>query len=467
MTALRITALDLLFVAVGLAFLYGLGLARSRAAVARYAGLALLCGWAAVGIGTAFLLMAGAAGTTAQICAVAAVLAAAGLALGRVARPVRPLPRAWLGSRRGAAAATCGALVLAASLVEMLRSVRLAQPDEWDAWAFWVPKAEAIVYTGGLHTGPGTIESFANPDYPPLVPTLDATTFRFAGHVDPGLLPPQHWVLAVALFAALAGLLWDRVAPAVLLPGLAVLSMLPTYQRDVGSLLGDETLLTAFALAGVAAALWLLARDPRHLGLYALFGSAMALAKNEGFTYVLAMGMLLVLLGLRRPRPWLTLAAVPPAAMLPWKLWSSVNHVPPNEYYRFSNLLHPDYLGDRAGRLWHTLHALPQYYTSFDRWLLTLPVAALLLALVARRRPGLALFVAATVLTGFLGNVVVYWISPSPLDWYISTSADRTATGPLVFVAALTPLLAYQAIGLGADAVRRAASPDATLESAG
>lgn len=446
MTALRIAALDVVFVAVGLAFLYGLGIVRSRGSAARHLGLALLGGWAAVGVGTSYLLMAGAAGTAAEIALVAVILAAGGLALGRVARPARPFPRVWTRSTRSVAVAACGVLLLGASLVEMLRSVRLAQPDEWDAWAFWVPKAEAIVYSGGLHTGPGTIESFANPDYPPLAPTLDSATFRFAGHVDPGLLPPQHWVLAVALFAALAGLLWDRVAPAVLLPGLAVLSMLPIYQRDVGSLLGDETLLTAFALAGVAAALWLLEDDPRHLALYALFGSAMALAKNEGFTYVLAMGVLLVLLGLRRPRAWLVLAAIPPAAMLPWKLWSSVHHVPPNDYYRFSDLLHPDYLGDRAGRLWHTLHELPQYYTSFDRWLLTLPIAALLLALVARRRPGLALFVAATVLIGFLGNVVVYWISPSPLDWYISTSADRTATGPLIFVAALTPLLAYQAI---------------------
>ena len=446
MTALRIAAMDVMYAGAGIALLYGLGIVRHPRSALRYLGLALLCGWAAVGIGTSYLLMADAAGTLPEVCLVALALAVAGLALGRVVRPVRLLPRVWWSSRTTWTAGGAGGLLLVASLLEMLRSVRLAQPDEWDAWAFWVPKAEAIVYSGGLHTGPGTIESFANPDYPPLVPTLDATTFRFAGHVDPGLLPAQHWVLAVGLFAALAGLLWDRVSPAVLVPGLAVLSMLPMYQRDVGSLLGDETLLTVFALAGIAAALWLLESDPRHLALYALFGSAMALAKNEGFTYVVAMGALLVLLGLRRRHPALLLALVPPAAMLPWKLWSSVHHVPPNDYYRFSNLLHPDYLGDRTARLWHTLHELPQYYLAWDRWLLTLPIAVVLLAVVARRRPAVALFVAVTVAVGFVGNVVVYWISPSPLDWYISTSADRTATGPLVFLAALTPLLAYQAI---------------------
>ncbi len=446
MSALRIFGLDGLFLAVGLASLYGLGLVRSRGSALRLAGLALLSGWALVGVGTTLMLTAGAAGTAPQVALLAVVLGGAALALWKRVRPLA-VSRGWRSSTPARALAAGGLLLLLASLEEILRSIWHAQPARWDAWAFWVPKAEALVYTGGLHTGPGTIESFANPDYPPLVPTLDATVFRFAGKVDAGLLPVQHWVLGVALFAALAGLLWHRVAPEVLFPGLAVMSMLPVYQHDVGSLLGDETLLTAFALAGVAAALWLLEREPRYLALYALFGSAMALAKNEGFTYVLAIGAVLVVIGLlERPRPALLLAALPPLAMLPWKLWSRAHHVPPSDYYRFSNVLHPDYLADRAGRLWHTLRELPQYYTAFDRWLLTLPVAAVLVALAARRRPALAVFVAATVVVGFVGNVVVYWISPAPLDWYISTSAERTATGPLVFLAALCPLLAFEAL---------------------
>lgn len=446
MKVIGVAGLDLMFTAVGFAVLYGLGLVRSRASGIRLVGLALLSGWAAVGVSTSFLLMAGATGTATEVTLLAGALAASGLVLGRFAPALRQ-PRAWRSSLSAAAIGAGGLLLLLASLAELFRNVRLAQPAKWDAWAFWVPKAEAIVYTGGFHTGPGTLESFANPDYPPLAPTLDATAFRFARSVDPGLLPLQHWVIAAALFVALAGLLWARVHPAILFPTLAVLSMLPIYQHDVGSLLGDETLLTAFAVAGVAAGLWLIESKPAHLGLYALFGSAMALAKNEGFTYVIAIAVLLGLVGLRRsPRAQLVLLAVPVAAMLPWKLWSDLNHVPPNDYYRFSSLLHPVYLADRSGRLWHTLAALPQYYGSFDRWLLTLPVAALLLPFVARRRPGLALFVVGTVAVGFLGNVIVYWISPSPLDWYISTSGDRTSTGPLIFVAALMPLLAAEAL---------------------
>lgn len=446
MKAFGVVGLDLMLTAVGLAVLYGLGLVRSRESAIRLSGLALLAGWAAIGISTSFLLMAGAAGTVTEVALLALVLGTGGLALGRFVSASQQR-RLWRSSLAGGAVGAGGLLLLLASLAELFRNVRLAQPAKWDAWAFWVPKAEAIVYTGGFHTGPGTLESFANPDYPPLAPTLDATVFRFARSVDPGLLPLQHWIVGTAMFVALAGLLWQRVHPAMLFPTLAVLSMLPIYQHDVGSLLGDETLLTAFALAGVAAALWLIEGRTAYLGLYALFGSAMALAKNEGFTYVIAIAVLLGLVGLRRsPRAQLLLLAIPVAAMLPWKLWSDLNHVPPNGYYRFSNLLHPDYLLDRSGRLWHTLAELPQYYTSFDRWLLTLPVAALLIPFVARRRPGLALFVVGTVAVGFLGNVIVYWISPSPLDWYISTSGDRTSTGPLIFIAALLPLLAAEAL---------------------
>lgn len=431
---------------VGLALLYGLGFVRSPSDGLRLLGLAILAGWAVVGVGVSLLLIAGGAGTALQIGLLAAGLAVVLAAAGRRVGAYRSR-RVWQSSRSVLYLACGGALLLCISLVEILRSLWFAEPGKWDAWAFWVPKAEALVYSGGLHVGYGTIESFANPDYPPLVPALDATVFRFAGVVNPGLLPAQHWVLAAALFAALAGLLWHRVSPAVLFPGLAVMSLLPIYQNDVGSLLGDEALLTAFALTGVAAALWLLEREPRYLALYAVFGSAMALAKNEGFTYAIAMSLLLAVLGLRsRPRIALLLLGIPVAAMLPWKLWSDLNHVPPQNYYRFANVLHPDYLLDRAGRLATTLDQLPSHYIAFDRWLLTVPVAAVLLLLSARSQPRLVAFVAGTAAIGFLGNITVYWISPAPLSWYIATSADRTATGPLIFLAALTPLIAAEAL---------------------
>jgi hypothetical protein len=233
----------------------------------------------------------------------------------------------------------------------------------------------------------------------------------------------------------------------------------------VGSLLGDETLIAAVALTAAAAGLWLVRRDPRFLALYALFGSALALAKNEGYSDVLVMSAILVAVSVRRrPRLPLLLAAVPVLAMQPWKQWSSAHGVPKSDYYDFANLLHPGYLSDRFDRLRYTLHALPQYYLAVDRWLVLLPAAAVLVALAARRRPALALFVVATVAVAFVGNVVVYWISPSPVAWYVSTSGSRTADGPLVLVAALLPLLLTEAISSGRAAL---VEPADTTETAG
>jgi hypothetical protein len=453
-TALRIVGLDALYLGVGLTLLAAFGLVASVRDAARLAGLAFLAGWAAVGIGTVYLLLAGAAGTVDQVVALAAAVAAAAVAAARAGPVQRRVggaagPTASRGrpTPESLALAGAAALLIAIVFAELFRSLRHVQPAQWDAWAFWVPKAEAVVYGGGIHMGAGSLESFANPDYPPLTPVLDATTFRFAGRVDPGLLPLQHWFVALAMFAALAGLLWRHVHPAALLGCLAAFALLPSYQHEVGSLLGDETLIAAVALTAAAAGLWLVRRDPRYLALYALFGSALALAKNEGYSDVVVMSAILVAVSIRRrPRLPLLLVAVPVLAMQPWKRWSSAHHVPKSDYYDFANLLHPGYLSARFDRLTYTLHALPQYYLAVDRWLVLLPVAAVLVGLAARRRPALALFVVGTVVVAFAGNVVVYWISPSPVAWYVSTSGSRTADGPLVLVAALLPLLLAEAM---------------------
>ena len=50
---------------------------------------------------------------------------------------------------------------------------RFAEPSDWDAWSFWLPKAKSIVYFGGLDTSTGGFTSFANSegwiDIPPSI----------------------------------------------------------------------------------------------------------------------------------------------------------------------------------------------------------------------------------------------------------------------------------------------------------
>ena len=54
------------------------------------------------------------------------------------------------------------------------RSLGDGAPLQWDAWAFWLPKAKSLLDFGGLDTAVGGFTSFANPGYPPLVPALEA-----------------------------------------------------------------------------------------------------------------------------------------------------------------------------------------------------------------------------------------------------------------------------------------------------
>ena len=79
-----LVALDAVLLGVGLAWTYGLGLARTRPHALRLVGLAFLLGWAAVGVAVTFALAAGLAVTVWQALLLAFLLAAAGLSLSKI-----------------------------------------------------------------------------------------------------------------------------------------------------------------------------------------------------------------------------------------------------------------------------------------------------------------------------------------------------------------------------------------------
>lgn len=439
-------ALDALLLAVGMAVLYGLGLVRSRWSALRFVGLALFAGWALIGIGGSLAAVWGAALAAWEIVVISAAIAAGAVVLSR------RVPAARLGRslrERGWAAwvAAAGAAVLLVYLEALFRRGKLQVSTAWDAQAFWIPKAAAIVFQGGIKGGAVGWPGFANPDYPPLAPVQDAIAFRFMGRVAPAGLPLQHWVIAVAFLGAVAGLLAGRVRPLLLWPGLALLALMPSFGDLVGSSLGDEPLALLLALAGVCGALWLLDRDARYLVVCGICTSAAAITKVEGLPGALLVALLL--LAATRFRPWrqlLPLVAVPVFVDLPWRHWLSVHHISSNSAFPYSKLLDPGYLSGRAGRLGTALVDLPGYLFSLDRWLLAVPVALLLAALLVRRRSDLALLVFGTAVLAFLGNAAIYWISPLPLDWYIQTSAPRVVSSTVLFCAAVAPLLLSEAL---------------------
>jgi hypothetical protein len=443
---LGVIALDALLLGAGLLFLHGLGLVRSVRDAVKLAGLALLAAWAATGILSSLCAIAGLALSVPELIAIVGAVAVAGAALGRfvLAAPSRPSLRV---AGRQAWVAAAGAAVLLVYLEALFRRVKLEVSTSWDAWGFWIPKAESIVYHDGIKASMGGFASFPNPDYPPLAPVMDAVTFRFAGTPDPAVLPLQHWIVAVAFLAAIAGLLAPRVAPSILWPSLALLALMPDFGGMIGSSLGDETLSLLVGVAGVCGALWLLERDPRYSALCTLFMTAAALTKVEGFpAALLIVAMLAVGGGIRSWRPLVVGVLAPALALLPWRLWMHEHHIVSNSAFPFSKVLDPVFLAHRASRLATALSSLPGYFLSVNRWLAVIPLAAALAVLLARRRRELAVLVLGTTALAFLGLSTVYWISPLPVHWYIGTSAARVTTSMAVFCAALFPLLLHEAL---------------------
>jgi hypothetical protein len=454
--ALGLLALNAGYVVVGLAVLIGLGLVRARVDALRLAGLGLVVGWAVTGIGVSLLLVAGLDLTVPATVAVWGIVALGALLVARAGafrRGVEPsrgvrLTRPRLRSP-GDAVALAGAGVLAGYLG--LLGWRAAIPNgllHADVWNFWLPKAKTIYYFGDLDTGTGGFTSQTSPDYPPLLPALEAVVFRFVGEADALRLPLAHWVVVVGFFAALAALLAPRVRPAVLWPSLAMLALMPMLGNLVGSSLGDEPLAMLFALAGVCSALWLSDRAWRLAALGGLFLAAATLTKNEGLMLSLVLVAVLALAA-RSRRGLVTAAALAGASLVAfavWKAWLERNGVPPNYAYDFGDLFRPGYLADRLERLEYGAGQLLEELFSLSKWLLVVPATLVLAAILGRARPALAVLVLATTALAFLGYATIYWISSVELHFYVDNNVERVVAPTVVFLAALFPLLLEEAL---------------------
>ena len=443
-----LAVLDALLFGAGLGALYGLGFVRSGRDALRHSGLALVAGWAALGIVESTLLVLGAPLSRLVVALSAVGIATAGAFLARRVSARRlplvgePGPGSWI--------AVAGASVVVVQFAALLRRA-LAEggPLQWDAWAFWLPKARSIVDFGGLDTGLGGFTSFAHATYPPLLPALEASAFAIMGNTNASPLAVQHWVVAVAFIGALASLLGVRVRPAILWPCLALLALLPTFTSLLGSSLGDEPLMLLVGLGGACSALWLLERDVRFAALAGLFLAASALAKSEGLEIAAVVAATTLVVAVARPprqplAPALVLLA-PFAAILPWKIWTGINDVPASPDYRLSDALHPGLLADRLDRLSYAAGKLPGYVFGPSHWLLAVPLMLAGALLAAPRRPGLSLLALVSVFAVPLGLLVVYWIGFPPVEFYVATSAERGVASGVVLAAVFLPLLRAEA----------------------
>jgi hypothetical protein len=292
----------------------------------RLSGLGYLVGVAAFGVVWTQLLVLGVElngwGVVFSLVGGIVVACAAGVVLGR------PMPRGYGDPGRRASSAsilvTVSGVALTGLLLEALfRSAHLQSLQAYDAWAFWVPKAKAIYFFGGLDGQVFT--TFPGPTYPPLVPILDATAFHAMGGADVVTFHLQYWFLVVGAVAAIAGCLYRPVPAWLLWPPLLLALVVPRVASGLLTPQADVLVDAFFVVGALLLALWL--RDGRGWRLAAgatLFAGA-GLTKREGLLFAASAILVAFVATLpRRKAVWLRLlavAAVAGVAALPWRLW--------------------------------------------------------------------------------------------------------------------------------------------------
>jgi Dolichyl-phosphate-mannose-protein mannosyltransferase len=439
---------NVLELGVGLGVVLALGLADTLRAFAARLGLAYGLGLAVTGILDATFAIAGVAIGLPEL----ALLAVGSVLVGLLRRSRRKSTDAQAAKpMAGSTLLALGIGAITAGLLAVAAAAYAVTPlSQWDGWAIWGAKAQAL-YDFGSATGP----LFTSPayqgnqqSYPLLLPSLEATDYRAMGAVDGSVIHPQLLLFAVAFAGSLFGLLWRR-APNELtaLCVLAILAASPVLGQ-LGSNYADIPLAFEIALGVVALARWLTDDEPWLLPVAVVFLGAGVLTKNEGSMFAAA--ALLPLLGYlaaRDRRRFLGLLAATGAVvatLLPWRIFTSLHHLTAGDIH-FSNALDPELLSAHASRIAPTVQSLVDEIGATS-WGLLVPLTALgVLAAFVAGRSALVWFAAAWLLLSFSGLVLVYWISSLPLDWYLGTSAYRIVATLVIGGASLTPLLAADA----------------------
>lgn len=222
----------------------------------------------------------------------------------RARRRATPAPEPWPW-------AVASALVLVAALAWPLRIIGPAYIG-FDTHAIWLVHAAAVsaghptmfrMLTDRAYT-------FANPDYPPLLPAADALAYAVNGHVAPRLAVIVTTVLNAGAVGAVASGLW-RVVPraASRARRLVALVLCAGFADAAFGVAGDfafngyaDLMWSATALGAVVYGL-VLPRSRRSVAMAWVCLAIAVLTKNEGFLVGVVVAGLIVLRHRRRDGP--------------------------------------------------------------------------------------------------------------------------------------------------------------------
>ena len=409
---------------VGLCLAYGFRSLRSWTEVVRLAGLSYLLGVAGCGVVWVLALVVSIPFGLATILVSGLAVAAVGVGSGRLRGHELPTARPHPSVSRLALVPALFAAATIVVLEALFRAGRLRLLTEYDAWAFWVPKAKAIYFFHRLDLHFFT--TLPGPSYPPLLPAHEAVAFHFMGAPDAVTLHLQFWFFAAGFVAAVVGLLAGRVPAMLLWPSVLLALVSPAV---VGRALQPQADLLLDALVAAAAllvGLWLLERSRWQLEAAAVLFAGAMLTKREGF--LLAACVLVAALVATVPRArtaWPRLALVGVVAFLvslPWRIWFEHHGLPSDA---------PDAGGlglfDHLDRAWPSLRLTIRVLFEYDNWLLVAPLAVLaVVAAVLAGRTMLAVYAGLVFVLGVAGFTWVTWSFPT------LAITDNPALNPIV-----------------------------------
>jgi hypothetical protein len=446
--------------------------ARLRVSDLGLVGLSYLAGWATFGLLATLALMLGAGESLPELLLLAVLAIAASLWLGRSAAP---LPDASTVEPGHLAAVAVSAVSWAMIAIASASAAIVASTSQWsstndfDAFGFWIPKAEIVYASHGLDAQLWRL--FDHPEYPPLAAATDAMTFFFSG-LHPSLLPAQRTLIGIAFLLSLVTLLGRCVPRWLVLPFVAALATAGWFWGNLASVMVDGPTAYLVGAAAVTGFLWLVERHRAWLVLAWVFAAAASLTKFEGLFFTSLLVMTVVAAAFARygrrglPAAWLLLA---PAGIVIWRIWLHRHGLPTanSTDYHLTDLLDPHYLSQRTVRLTRGLHAISGELQSLvatgswtrfgpapSGWLLALPWAAVLV-LAGRRARTLAVAAALWALASLAGLAVIYWVARPPVGFYINVTIGRVVPTIVIAAAALVTLV----LGVGLEGPERATVP--------
>lgn len=421
-----VVVLNLILAVVGYALLSSTLRGRPLLDWLSWAGLALVTGMVSLGVVLTFAAVAGARIGDVEVGVAALALGVGGLLL---RAPVRAPLLAGATSRGGwiAVLARYGSFVIAATAV-----IGGFRSSPWldDTWNFWVPKGIALSEVGlttSLFTPNAAHVYFPRLEDPFAWSLTANAALRFVGGpIDLRAVDAELTILVLAFVAAVARLFAGRVRPTLLWCGIFLLLASPAVFRQAQG--GGADLPVAFSLALFALGCvgWLAGSGGFAL-VVAFIGAAGALhTKSEGLPQLLLLAVAMTIVGARSGRlrigaVWVVVA-VALLTLAPWLIWLHVHGVH-DEPIAFSKAIDPSYLADHLDRGRAAIRGVARWPLKPTEWLLEVPLALALSALVTWRRRRLLLLAPAVL----IGLEYVFWV------WAMWADPLDRASGPVPY----------------------------------